>query len=97
MLINPTTDEVRVEVEIQKSHKDSSFRAVGSLTNPIVFEIPAVPIPDVNNDADWSPITYGGVDFALNSDNSLLTVNGALGAVRLHKPAGDNVGVDWKW
>jgi hypothetical protein len=97
MLIPRTTEEVRVSFEVQKYHKDSSLRVIGTITQAIPIEVPVVSIPDVNNDADWQQVSADGSVYQLDADNTLLVINGALGKLRLHKPAGDDLSVDWKW
>jgi hypothetical protein len=97
MLIPRTSDEVRVTFEVQKYHKDSSLRVNGLITNPIPIEIPVVADPDVDNDAHWQQMTSDTTLYQLDPDNTIMTINGALGLLRLHKPAGDDLSVDWKW
>jgi hypothetical protein len=97
MLIKRTTEEVRAIFEVQKYHKDSSLRVIGTITQPITIETPVVAMPDVNNDADWQQLTSEGTLYQLDPDNTILVINGALGLLRIHKPAGDDLAVDWKW
>ena len=97
MLIDQGNTEIKLAVDFSRLRIGSSLKVVGTIVNPILFEIPIVGDPDETNDAHWQQMTTGSTAWQLDADNLILIVDGSLGLLRLNKPAGDNVGVRNKW
>jgi hypothetical protein len=84
-------------VETFQSYRiGSTFSSIGVPTSPIIFQIPAVEVPDPAVDADWVQMTSGAISWQLDADNLSLTVDGAQHLVRIVRAStADNC--NWKW
>ena len=95
--IPQSPDEVKRLCKLNASQDMSAtFLVIGVIANRIPFEVPLVVDPDVNNDAHWQeyadPAAATGV-WELNADQLSLTIDGAVGMIRINKPAGDNIAI----
>ena len=104
MLIPFDTNAAKKAINLQKYNVDSTLKVVGTITNPIVIEIPTIPVPNDEmssafeaEDTNWQQMTEAAVSYQMDSDNLVRVLGGALGWVRFNKPSGNLVGLEHKW
>ena len=70
-LITSTVDAVNKILIIDNLNLNGSVSIVGVVTTEsVAIEIPTVANPDVDTDADWTNLVYGGITYILDSSNN---------------------------
>jgi hypothetical protein len=95
IIIPETPDEKKVVITVTGGDVGSALKAIGTVTNTIAIEEPVVEEPDTDNDAHWKPMIYGPTTYVLDGTHGMQIVDGILGVLRIHKPAGDTLAVHW--
>ena len=95
IIISKTTDEVKMMIQVTSGDIGSVLKAVGTISAPVALEEPTVESPDEANGAHWTPIVYGSDTYALDDQHPMQVIQGALGAIRVNKPSGDDLAVHW--
>lgn len=102
MLIPVDSNPAKVAIEIQKYHIGSEFRLIGA-ADVILIEQPVIEFAQsgpttaqIAEDANWQQMTSQQILWQLDGNNLSLTIDGALGWIRLNKASGA-CGVEHKW
>lgn len=70
-LIASTVDAANKILIIDNLNLNGSISIVGVVTiESVAIEIPKVVSPDVDTDADWTALIYGGITYVLDVDNN---------------------------
>lgn len=97
-LIESTVDADNKILIIDNINKDGSISIVGLVTTEeVAIEIPKVTSPDIDTDADWTPLIYEETIYVLDVDNNRRSIP-FRGTYRIAKPAsaGNAFGVEFE-